>query len=113
MGADEAFFVVQDSNNKGALWVTDGTAAGTHQVQVAGASFLGLNPYSLAVSASGTLFFGAFDSTIKSGLWVSDGTDAGTHELQVPGAPANGLSPEDIVAFGNGVAFTSLYSTGL
>ncbi len=115
MVADRAFFVAADATHTydDAIWVTDGTAAGAQELQVAGASFTGLNPDNLAVSLSGTLFFNGFDSSINPNLWVSDGTDAGTHELQVSGAPSNGLSPTDIVAFGNGVAFTSYHSTGL
>ena len=120
MAADEALFVAQSATGPGrALWITDGTASGTRQIQVANASPTGLNPANLAVSATGTLFFEGFDSAGKANLWTSDGTDAGTQELEVPGAPASGLSPQSIVPFGGGVAFsgkialTSSYSYGL
>ena len=114
MATDEAFFAAQSTTGPGkALWITDGTASGTRQIQVAGASSLGLDPDDLVVSASGTLFFKGTDSSGKSGLWVSDGTDAGTYELQVPNASPSGLEPTSIAAFGNGVAFTSAYLGGL
>ena len=55
MATDEAFFVAQSTTGLGkALWVTDGTASGTRQIQAANTGIAGLNPDSLAVSATGT-----------------------------------------------------------
>lgn len=67
---DKLYFVVEEDTNHPwagyAVWVTDGTDAGT--VRVLGERFLGI-----LASAGGGLFF-----TSDEGLWRTDGTTAGT-----------------------------------
>jgi ELWxxDGT repeat protein len=63
-----------------ALWVSDGTEAGTHPVKS-----LSDNKYTFArqlVAENGTLFFLGTTSEGSSELWTSDGTETGTVLLQ-------------------------------
>jgi ELWxxDGT repeat protein len=82
-----------DSAAKRNLWVTDGTVAGTSEVQVAGAYTGGLwssgNP-NFVVLGSKALFSG-YDASARGNLWVTDGTTAGTSELSVGGSYTSGL----------------------
>ena len=94
---DLAVFNGYDSAGLIGLWVTDGTAAGTHELtSIAGASttVYGLNPKEFSVVGNEVLFQGT-NASGKRGLWVTDGTAAGTHELTgIPGVSPNGLSPD-------------------
>lgn len=74
------FAGVNASGTKG-LWVTDGTAVGTHEIAgISGANGAGINPYDMASFRDEVLFFGSNESGSKV-LWVSDGTAGGTHEI--------------------------------
>jgi ELWxxDGT repeat protein len=84
----EVLFSGIDAAGNYGLWVTDGTAAGTHELTgISGASpvglFYGLNA-DLAVLNNEVLFAGQ-DAANQVGLWVTDGTAAGTHELNISG----------------------------
>ncbi len=84
------------------LWVTDGTAAGTRVLTVAGAQhypYSGLEPNDLTVVGSKVLFTG-FGMDNLPGLWVTDGTSKATKELY-----HFGLTPDYIAAFGNKALF--------
>jgi ELWxxDGT repeat protein len=68
-------------SDEASLWVTDGTAAGTHELSgISGASSIGISPYYMTVSNSVVLFNGT-DASGNDSLWVTDGTSAGTYEL--------------------------------
>ncbi len=85
----KALFVGVDLN----LWVTDGSQAGTTELNVAGASSELLRSGSYAdftVIGNRMLFVGT-DSHFLNNLWVTDGTSAGTKELTVSGACSSGL----------------------
>ncbi|HZR86729.1 MAG TPA: Hint domain-containing protein [Bradyrhizobium sp.] len=89
------------------LWVTDGTAAGTHAITgISGTSPYGVRPGDLTAFNNELLFSGS-DSSGKVGLWVSDGTGAGTHELTgITGTdPYTGLNPNNMTVFNNEVIF--------
>src|SRR5262249_9040042 len=76
------------------LWVTDCTAAGTHDLTgIAGANTsLGLQPRGFTVF-NGEVLFNGTDAAGGSTLWVTDGTAAGTHELTgIAGAPTSFVS---------------------
>ncbi len=100
-----------DVNGLSGLWVTDGTAGGTHEVvaEAAGASS-GLDPTAMIVLGNEVLFSG-LDAAGHSGLWVTDGTASGTRELlaEQTGATAAkdavGLSPNDFTVFDGEVFF--------
>jgi len=91
------FFAGNDNNNNSGLWVTDGTAPGTHELTgivgeyPGGVASLrpdnkgGLHPADL-MAFNGKVFFNGLDDNGQSGLWVTDGTAAGTHELIINGA---------------------------
>ena len=106
------------SDNEG-LWATDGTAAGTTHLSVAGAgsggnAFVagGLQPADLTVFGSEVLFNGT-DAAGDGGLWVTNGTGAGTSHLTVAGAnSAYGLQPNDLTVFGSEVLFNGLDAAG-
>jgi ELWxxDGT repeat protein len=76
----EAIFVGRAEQNTpgipepSGLWVTNGTAAGTHEIINIGVTS------NLAVFHSEILFGGA-DAANNQGLWVTNGTAAGTHEI--------------------------------
>jgi ELWxxDGT repeat protein len=73
-----------DASDRPNLWITDGTSAGTSEVQVAGASSSGLQPLDLTVLGSKVLFAGV-DASNRRALWVTDGTSTGTSEVQIVG----------------------------
>jgi hypothetical protein len=63
------------------LWVTNGTAAGTHELTgIKWADPNGLSPTDFAVLKNEVLFEG-YDLSGERGLWVTNGTVAGTHEI--------------------------------
>jgi ELWxxDGT repeat protein len=88
------------------LWVTDGTAAGTHQLTgISGALSFGLLPQGMTVF-NGAVMFTAADAFNQNGLWVTDGTAAGTHELTgISGAGPSGIGPTDLTLFNGAVLF--------
>jgi ELWxxDGT repeat protein len=91
---NKALFAGFDTSGNVDLWVTDGTAAGTSEVIVAGSFSTGL--FSNGESPDFTVFgskalFEGIDSSAHASLWVTDGTSAGTSELMVVGAESAGL----------------------
>src|SRR5205807_325055 len=55
------------------LWVTDGTAAGTHELTgISGASATGINPFYLTVFNGQVLFEGQ-NASGRLSLWATDG----------------------------------------
>jgi ELWxxDGT repeat protein len=64
------------------LWVTDGTAAGTHELTgIKGAYSGGLAPSDFAVINKNEVLFNGVDASGNHTLWETNGTAAGTHEL--------------------------------
>jgi hypothetical protein len=102
-------FAGLDANNLNGLWVTDGTGAGTTELDVSGAAtsgqgfFAGLSPVGLTVFGNEVLF-GGVDASGNSGLWVTDGTGPGTTELNASGASPSGLFPFGFAVLGNSAA---------
>ncbi len=86
-----ALFEGLDANGQVGLWVTNGTAAGTHELLgISGASTAGVEPSSLTVF-DGEVLFNGLDASGQHGLWVTNGTAAGTHELTgIAGAYTSG-----------------------
>jgi ELWxxDGT repeat protein len=107
-----------NSQFRGGVWFSNGTAAGTYEIG-------GLNSSGVAGVPSGGLF--ASDITVfgdkalflnqnvndTNGLWVTDGTAAGTFELGGPensgiaGRHFSGLVPEDLTSARNKVFFVA------
>jgi len=83
--------VTNDGSNNNALWVSDGTEAGTSVlVDIYGwDAFDGI--INEMAEAGGKLFFDGHENNDKDSLWISDGTAGGTHLLKVinPSAQAD------------------------
>ena len=112
----QILFAGFDATNIGRLWVTNGTAAGTHELTVAGAGIFsaGLAPSDLTVY-NGDVFFTGDDASEAVGLWETDGTASGTHELTgiagaattgIPGITEPGLSPGDLTVYNGQLLFS-------
>ena len=115
---NEVLFNGTDANGNTGLWVTDGTAAGTHELTgikgaYSGGLFTGYPP-DFTVYKNEVLFEGT-DTNGLVGLWVTNGTVAGTHELTgIKGTDASGagLNPEDLTVFKNEVLFRGVDGNG-
>ncbi len=111
----KALFKGEDASGRSSLWVTDGTAAGTRELSVAGAWSGGLfnsdfNPGFTALA--GTVLFLGSDAGGNPNLWVTDGTSAGTREIKVFGAYWQGLTPQGFAVVGNRELFNGLDASG-
>jgi ELWxxDGT repeat protein len=87
---NEVVFSGQDNSPYGpGLWITNGTAAGTHEIGGQGSTNItdanpdGLGPGGFAVFGNELLFRGEAGTggNETPGLWVTDGTAAGTFEV--------------------------------
>ena len=102
------------------LWVSDGTAAGTHELIGVQHEWLstngvasgqppavyGFEPTDLTAYNGKVLFAGyVYDTFGTSGLWVTNGTVAGTQLIADNGAYSMGLRPNDLTIFNNEVYF--------
>ena len=92
----KVLFAGEDSNGNANLWITDGTAAGTSELPVAGASSGGLRPFDLTVFGVSKVLFQGVDASGNINWWITDATSAGTSEFSVGGASSGGLAPSDI-----------------
>lgn len=112
-----AFFVGNDTAGNTNLWVTDGTAAGTTEIEVAKAYSGGIfsngaynDPNFTTVGTK--VLFQAADTNGYSGLWVTNGTVAGTSALTVPGTNTSCgpfcLEVPDITAIGGKAVFMAV-----
>jgi ELWxxDGT repeat protein len=84
----QVFFDANDGT-RNALWVTDGTTAGTHMV--IGAAPGSGRVYAFAATASGSgIYFNAYDTADNLDLWRSDGSPSGTFLVQQIDPPGVG-----------------------
>ena len=97
------------------LWVSNGTAAGTHELTgIAGADPAGLAPSDLTVY-NGEVLFRGLDQSGRAALWITDGTVAGTQELTgIAGASTTGigLDPSGFAVYGGVALFSGFDSSG-
>ena len=76
----QVFFAATTAAHGRELWVTDGTAAGTHEVaDINSAAGVGSDPNQLTALGDRVYFFA--DDGTGTALWKSDGTAAGTKRL--------------------------------
>jgi ELWxxDGT repeat protein len=121
----EVLFAGLDAANQTGLWVTDGTAVGTHELTGINGAFTGSGglfggPPTTHVNAppdltifNNEVLFNGLDTAGDNGLWVTDGTAAGTHEITgIKGAYASGVDPFDLTVFENEVLFNGNDSSG-
>lgn len=98
-----AFSVFAASNgaNDIELWITDGTAAGTHLVKNLNGSTSSSSPHGFTAFGAKALFFAESPTNILE-LWITDGTDAGTVALR---SVSGSTQPGDLCVLGNKVLF--------
>ncbi len=102
-----AYFSGRDSQGKLQLWQSDGTAAGTTVLSVAGVSATSaLSPLRLEIIGQRILFYG-INAANSQELWQSDGTAAGTTQLSIANAALPGPQPDEIAGFGSKVLFSA------
>ncbi len=110
----EMLFNAPNQTGDSALWITDGTAAGT--VELGGVGNAGIfgadknvgfgNGLSEAVRFGARVFFAGPDNDGATGLWTTDGTAAGTSEV-------GGLDDSGLTAFGQHPSSIGLGPTNL
>ena len=76
----KVLFSGNDANHHRELWITNGTAAGTSELSVAGAFSEKINPGNFVVFGSEGLFQG-HGADGAANFWVTNGTVAGTSEF--------------------------------
>lgn len=76
------FFGGYDAVNGNELWVTDGTAAGTHIVKDIKAGTGNSSPYAFC-KIGADVFFTCMQTGLERKLWKTDGTEAGTVQIPV------------------------------
>ena len=115
---NKVLFAGLDASNQTELWVTDGTAAGTHELTGISGAFTGsgglfggpptthvASPPDLTIFNNEVLFNG-LDAAGNNGLWTTDGTASGTRELTtISGANATGVDPFYLTPFKHEVIF--------
>jgi ELWxxDGT repeat protein len=113
---DLVMFAGTDTADNIGLWVTDGTAAGTHELTGISGTYPGpggFHPADFTVFKNEVLFNGYDITGRDTGLWVTDGTATGTHELTgIKGANPAGLDPTDFTVFNNEVFFRGVDANG-
>jgi ELWxxDGT repeat protein len=78
----EVLFAGKDASGNAGLWVTNGTAAGTHELTgIRGASSGGDQSPNFMTVFNGEVLFDGVDENGNRDLWVTNGKAAGTSEL--------------------------------
>ena len=113
----KVYFVATDNTHGYELWVTDGTAGGTHMVKdinvngSGGLTDTAIYSNSGMVVFNGALYFAATDGTHAGNhgteLWKSDGTDAGTVLVADIRSDINSSQPTDLQVVGNSLYFVA------
>jgi ELWxxDGT repeat protein len=123
-----AMFAAVDAGGQDGLWVTDGTASGTHELTNIQNAYQGGNGYQGGVfggnigfnpditTFDGYALFEGVDASDYKGLWITDGTSSGTHEITgIVGGSSSDLFPiysPDFTAFNGEVLFTAANTAG-
>ena len=101
----QIFFAGTDASGSIGLWKSDGTAAGTTELNISNAAPGGVAPTSSnIVSFNGLTYFAGHDASGNIGLWVTDGNGGDTHEITASNSSANGLAPVSLTVM-NGVLY--------
>ena len=102
-GSKEAFLGIDPASGARALWITDGTAAGTFELGGAGNAGIGLKTVGSILAVLGDqLLFSGSNTSGDYGLWVTDGTATGTQDLGGAGSP--GIASANVFFPNGGVA---------
>ncbi|MCW3094128.1 MAG: hypothetical protein JWP81_5197 [Ferruginibacter sp.] len=99
---NKVYFSAFDYTNGSELWVSDGSAGGTHIVKNIGpdgGGVLGSGAPSSLVVYNSKIYFPGKDDINGVELWVTDGTDPGTHLVKdiLPGT--TGSQPFDMMVY--------------
>jgi ELWxxDGT repeat protein len=99
----EVLFEGADASGNLGLWVTDGTAADTHELTgISGANVSGIFSHVIGPSFTlfnGKLMFAGLDASGTVGVWMTDGTAAGTHELTgINAEPSSGFGAIELAS---------------
>jgi len=105
--ATQILFQANDGTHGVELWVTDGTAAGTHLLDDINPGLYGSYPQNITALDNGKALFQANDGTHGVELWVTDGTAAGTALVKDINPGSLGFYQLKITALGNGKAVFS------
>jgi len=107
------FFFAYDETNGHALWMSDGTTAGTTLVS-AGLSWYNqyYNDATTVAASNGKFFFRGYDDTNGLELWVSDGSAAGTRRISNIEAGGGWSNPYNLTDVNGTLYFCATSSTG-
>jgi ELWxxDGT repeat protein len=103
-------FGATDGTHGRQLWVSDGTAAGTHMLQATPPLQIGDSPHDQTV-LNGELYFVADDGAHAQALWQTDGTTAGTHPFADVHLSGTVSGPEQLTSVGSSLLL--LANTGV
>jgi hypothetical protein len=120
---DKVLFSGLDSLGRTGLWVTDGTSAGTVELNVGGANTgVGLSPTGFKVVGDQAFFTGLSTGDYprspaggppgSESLWVTDGTANGTTEIGATNTDALSESAYDVAAIPAGAAAVACFAAG-
>jgi ELWxxDGT repeat protein len=103
-----------DAAGNTGLWVTDGTAAGTHELTgINGVASFGIAPTNVTAFNDGEVLFNGYDAAGNAGLWLTNGTAAGTYEVTgINGAWGRGLDPQVMTVLNGEVLFNGTDGAG-
>src|SRR5262249_11371609 len=117
----EVLFEGSDSTGRSAaLWVTDGTSAGTSEIPAPGANEVGVlegvrTPSFFALGSE--VLFEGLDDSGHFGLWATDGTSAGASELTIAGSDTSAgifaIEPPSFGLYGSEALFSGRDANGL
>jgi ELWxxDGT repeat protein len=102
LNTNQTLYVADDGINGRELWITDGTAAGTHLLKDINTGILSSNPDGVTTLGNGKAIFQANNGSNGYELWVTDGTAAGTNLLKDINIGLNNAFPNGFTALGNG-----------
>jgi hypothetical protein len=111
-----ALFDGNDTGFNGSLWVTNGTAVGTSEIDVSGgytgSGIRQFGPSNFTVF-NGQVLFSDEDQAGQVGLWLTRGTAASTRELTgISGASSSGIAPSSFSVFNGEVLFDGEDASG-
>jgi ELWxxDGT repeat protein len=110
LDAERAIFTATDAAAGRELWITDGTAAGTHRISDVAPGAAGIRVDGLTPLGDGRAVFSGGAGGAEP--WVTDGTAAGTFQLRDIRAGSPGSDPLYISALGDGRALFAVNPTG-